>query len=43
MSDAYLITYKDDTWRGEMGRYTFNNMPGFTAWPDSQNEQTSTT
>lgn len=27
MSTDYLITYKDDTWRGEMGRYDFNNTP----------------
>jgi hypothetical protein len=41
MCADYLITYKDDTWRGEMGRYTFNDLPGFTAWPGSQNDRLS--
>src|SRR5262245_12318544 len=41
MCADYLITYKDDTWRNEMGRYTFNDLPGFTAWPGSQNDRLS--
>ena len=41
MATYYLITYKDDTWRGEMGRYDFNNTAAFVAWPDNQNDRLS--
>ena len=38
---GHLISYKDDSWRGEMGRHTFSGAAGFTAWPDSQNDRLS--
>lgn len=41
MSADYLITYKDDTWRGEMGRHDFDNTSGFVAWPGSENDKLS--
>jgi len=41
MSTGYLIIYKDDTWRGEMGRYDFNSTPLFVAWPSAQNDRLS--
>jgi len=41
MSTNYLVTYKDDTWRAEMGRYDFSNTPAFVSWPASQNDRLS--
>lgn len=41
MPAGYLITYKDDGWRDELGRYTFDLAPGFTPWPASQHDRLS--
>jgi hypothetical protein len=38
---GYLVLYRDDTWRGEMGRYDFYNAPGFSSWTDAQNDKLS--
>lgn len=38
---GYLIVYKHDTWREEIGRYNFYGKAAFQPWTDPQNDELS--